>query len=118
LLLLKLLVVRNQLTILRVLQINSGIKCRLDKTYNYHEFYSLQVHQHGDIYEVPDGKPSRPVPTVVPEWLNKVTDGGDENVKPPDVYIEHVLLPTRANKVLMSLHEIYTRVLFLFSVSF
>ncbi|CAG7728179.1 unnamed protein product [Allacma fusca] len=65
-----------------------------------------------DIYEVPDGKPSVPVPTIVPGWLRKVsststisssssssTDGSDENFKPPaEVYIEHVLLPTRATK--------------------
>ncbi|XP_021948290.1 SH2 domain-containing protein 6 [Folsomia candida] len=53
-------------------------------------------HQHSEIYEIPDGKPTRPVPTVVPEWLNKVAD---ENDKPSAAeYIENVLLPTRATK--------------------
>ena len=71
----------------------------------------------GDIYEVPDGKPSVPIPTIVPKpgWLRKVSststissssssEGVDENVKPPaEVYIEHVLLPTRATKVCSSI---------------
>jgi len=70
-----------------------------------HEGGSGSGSSSGDIYEVPDGKPALrpPVPTiatttpttVVPEWLNKVAD---ENVKPADEYIEHVLLPTRATK--------------------
>jgi hypothetical protein len=55
------------------------------------------VLESSEIYEVPDGKPARPVPTavVLPEWLSKVAD---ENVKPADEYIEHVLLPTRVAK--------------------
>lgn len=59
-----------------------------------------------EIYEIPDGKPAAvPVPTIVPEWLKKVTvrtEPSDENAKPPpEVYIEHVLLPTRATKVVL-----------------
>lgn len=72
----------------------------------------LQV-LNGDLYEIPDGKPAGPPKptngTTVPEWLKKVEalhGGGrpqrpsDENSKPqPAVYIENVLLPTRATKV-------------------
>jgi len=64
----------------------------------------------GDLYEVPDGKPSSQVATpVAPEYWSNNGDrtscssrsaslSSDENIK-PDVYIEHVLLPTRATKV-------------------
>jgi len=74
------------------------------------------------LYEIPDGKPMKPLMnngssgscTSVPEWLKKVEalhgaypsgtsptgTTPDENAKPQAaVYIENVLLPTRATKV-------------------
>ena len=84
----------------------------------FYFFNRIQI-ENGDLYEVPDGKPVIPIPTAVsggqiipnqinsvPDWLRKVEahhnqpQPVDENVKPQAaVYIENVLLPTRATKV-------------------